>query len=76
LWIFDSLCNVIGEAKNISVTSLNPPSVPKSKQYDFESTLKSVAVTDLKDDSTPIVVQYAGKTWGGKEQQCWRDGDG
>jgi hypothetical protein len=76
LWIFDSLCTVIDEAKNINVTSLNPPVVPKAKQYDFDSKLKSVAVTDLKDDSTPVVVEYAGKTWGGKEQQCWRDGDG
>ena len=76
LWIFDSLYNVIGEAKNIHVTSLHPSAVPKAKQYDFDSKLKSVAVTDLKDDSTPVVVEYAGKTWGGKEQPCWRDGDG
>jgi hypothetical protein len=76
LWIFDSLCNVIGEAKNINVTSLNPLAVPKAKQHDFDSKLKSVAVTDLKDESTPVVVEYAGKTWGGKEQQCWLDGDG
>jgi hypothetical protein len=76
LRIFDSLCNIIGEAKNINVTSLNPPAIPKAKQYDFDSKLKSVAVTNLKDDSIPVVVEYAGKTWDGKEQQCWRDGDG
>jgi hypothetical protein len=53
---------------------LNPLAVPKAKQHDFDSKLKSVAVTDLKDENTPVVVDYAGKTWGGKERQCWLDG--
>lgn len=73
LWLFDSQCGIVGSASNISPSSLPASSGPGSHIYNFKSDLRYVAVTDLKDGHSPVMMKYAGKTWGGKKEQCWRD---
>ncbi|KAK0129833.1 hypothetical protein ONS96_000382 [Cadophora gregata f. sp. sojae] len=73
LWLFDSQCGIVGSASDISPFSLPASSGPGSHVYSFNSRLRYVAVTDLKDGRSPVVMNYAGKRWGGKNEQCWRD---
>ncbi|KAH9216385.1 hypothetical protein DL95DRAFT_407634 [Leptodontidium sp. 2 PMI_412] len=73
LWLFDSQCGIVGTASNIPLSTLPTSSGPGSHTYDFKSRLRYVAVTDLRDGQSPVVMKYAGKTWGGKKEQCWVD---
>ncbi|KAH7419096.1 hypothetical protein BKA64DRAFT_633798 [Cadophora sp. MPI-SDFR-AT-0126] len=73
LWLFNSQCGIVGSATSISPSSLLASSGPGSHVYNFNSSLRYVAVTDLKDGQSPVVMKYAGKTWGGKKEQCWKD---
>ena len=73
LWLFDSQCGIVGSATDITPSSLPASAGSGSHVYNFNSHLRYVAVTDLKDGQSPVVMKYAGKTWGGKKEQCWRD---
>lgn len=44
--------------------------------FNFDSHLRYVVVTDLKDGKSPVVIKYMGKTWGGKQKQCWTNDAG
>ncbi|KAG4426348.1 hypothetical protein IFR04_000531 [Cadophora malorum] len=73
LWLFDSQCGIVGSATDLTPSLLPASAGSGSHVYNFNSHLRYVAVTDLKDGQSPVVLKYAGKTWGGKKEQCWRD---
>ncbi|KAH7342918.1 hypothetical protein BKA65DRAFT_587185 [Rhexocercosporidium sp. MPI-PUGE-AT-0058] len=76
LWLFDSQCGIVGTASNIPLSSLPASSGQGSHTYNFKSRLRYIAVTDLRDGQSPVVMKYAGKTWGGKKEHCWVDNNG